>query len=80
MNTVTEFCKGCNKINDKGLCSWYVNPSVMMRWINKEEKTIHTNMPGCYLNVKNVKIMLGLAEKDTKERVRVGQQKTKRNN
>jgi hypothetical protein len=47
--TPTEFCEGCNKINDKNLCIVYNKPEEHMSWVT--DSSIRT---GCGFNYPNL--------------------------
>ncbi|MBF0117275.1 MAG: hypothetical protein HQK79_00440 [Desulfobacterales bacterium] len=67
MGNITEFCKGCVKINAEENCTAYKDPSKLMKWVNGESKL------GCSFNSA-----VHMKDKTQTTKERVGQQKQKK--
>lgn len=70
---LTEYCEGCDKIIDDH-CSVYVDPKLMMRWVENPNIQV-----GCAFNKQNL-IKKGIVKDEDKSnsKVRAGQQKQKK--
>lgn len=67
MSNLSPHCEGCGKIVNEH-CSVYVNPIVMMRWVDNPKV-----QSGCAFNRANI-----IRPESTKKRVRIGQQKQRK--